>query len=46
MTSGTEAVRLIADTDVALRRHGVMAPDRFARAFLTWPSDAETAKPR
>jgi len=44
MTTGTEAARLIADTDVALRRYGVMAPDRFARAFLTWPSDMDSVK--
>jgi len=40
LTAGVEGTRHLAEADATLRRRGIAAPARFARAFATWPTDA------
>ncbi len=40
LSRGAAGARLVAEADAILLHHGVTAPERFARAFATWPPDA------
>jgi hypothetical protein len=44
---GDLGARISGDADAVLRRHGIVAPDRFARAFASWPdAQARLASPK
>ncbi len=38
LMGGDLGERITADADLVLRRHGIIEPTRFARAFATWPA--------
>jgi hypothetical protein len=37
LMGGDLGARIVADADAVLRRHGIVDPTKFARAFATWP---------
>jgi eukaryotic-like serine/threonine-protein kinase len=38
LMGGDFGARISADADAVLRRHGIVEPTKFARAFATWPT--------